>query len=1260
MVVWAYHCAVAALCIANAHAALSQSVPIWATFTSENSDLPSNFVTGLEFGSDGALWVGTLGGGLTRLDRDGRWRVYNKSSSKGSLPDDRVTALMPTTDGALWIGTDGGGLARLDRDGRWRTYDKASSNGGLPSNNVRVLAHSSDGALWVGTYSGLARLDRGGQWRTYGAASLNGGLPVDNSYVTGLVSDPDDALWVGFDGGGGALARLDRDGRWRTYDKASSNGGLPSNNVRVLAHSSDGALWVGTVRGLARLDRGGQWRTYNKASSDVGLPDDHITALAVGPDGALWVGTYSGLARLDRRGEWRTYNRASSDGGLPNDRVTALAVGPDGALWIGTSGGLARLDQDGQWQVYSKTSGDGGLPDNSVRALAVGQDGMLWAGTDDGLVRRDRDGRWRTYMRSSGPGALTGNIINALATDPDGALWVGTHDYGVVRLRQDDRWQVYSEASSNGGLPYDRVTALVRAPDGVLWIGTNDHGLARLDQNGQWRTYNKASSNGGLPDNDVRALATGPDGALWVGTSRGLARLGRDGQWRTYNEATSNGGLPNDHVWALATGPDGALWVGTLGGLARFDRNGQWRTYKKLSGYDGLPGNDVRALAPSSDGALWVGTLDGGLARLDRAGHWQAYNKANTSGGLLDDHIRALAIDPDGALWVGTSDVGLSKFKPPADGLVRIVDVIGKVNQVIQAEQTIAVVAFDESYLTRSWMFQYVWELTERGLLADGPKSEIKTRSTIYNTNFDHDGTYRLRVVAVDRYGNHSEPKDVEFKVVLRKPQLLVDTLLSHWPVIISGAAVFYAIAFISLLFIARYRAWAFRILSDAVWASWLTWPFFFLRHLPRVQRWILEPWFKAVRDSISANVQFLDPPISKGHGAQSEGTVLLRRLCKCPRLWLHGRSGMGKSSVFAAWERGYYAVQDIPNLKAAIRRYGFILITIPLRNYATLPIPDTNHPESWILEIVRLRLEQFDFFTHDLGLIKAMLKAGHIALALDGTNEVDRDPSLAAFASLFSRTKLLVTSQALPQGMAGDTKWCVWQLPCNIGELRAGLLELWLGHEKATVLTHRIETEGLSATTLSGYDLRLLADLAVLDSGSGNLPGNRKALYRMMLARAEGPDGRALPLEGLKQLAWTMVTQRRRRITQNDAHLLSAASLRALAREGLRIVWPIGADYEFRHDQMRAFLAALWLVEETPTIPVLERTVTEAKAFDLNSRDQEELWGFVAPLLNSSSDLEAMWNFSNGNPMERAILLAALQYEADERDLTLVRVAQH
>src|SRR4051794_32375106 len=54
--------------------------------------------------------------------------------------------------------------------------------------------------------------------------------------------------------------------------------------------------------------------------------------------------------------------------------------------------------------------------------------------------------------------------------------------------------------------------------------------------------------------------------------------------------------------------------------------------------------------------------------------------------------------------------------------------------------------------------------------------------------------------------------------------------------------------------------------------------------------------------------------------------------------------------------------------------------------------------------------------------------------------------------------------------------------LPEDISRLRDRLLALWLGAENGATLSRRVVAEGLLGTVVSGYDLRLFADLAAVD----------------------------------------------------------------------------------------------------------------------------------------------------------------------------------
>jgi ligand-binding sensor domain-containing protein len=224
------------LCCAFPYAVQGKQVPVWASFTRENSGLPNDEILSLALGQDGTLWVGT-DSGLARLDRQGRWQILTRANTGGGLPNDFVQALEFAQDGTLWVGTFGG-LARLN-NGHWQSYTQASTSGGLPSDDILALALGQDGTAWVGTTGGLAFLDRQGRWLNYTRASTGGRLL--NVNIQAIALGQDGMLWVGTDGG---LARLDH-GRWQSYTRANTSGG---NDILALALAQDGTIWIGTKR----------------------------------------------------------------------------------------------------------------------------------------------------------------------------------------------------------------------------------------------------------------------------------------------------------------------------------------------------------------------------------------------------------------------------------------------------------------------------------------------------------------------------------------------------------------------------------------------------------------------------------------------------------------------------------------------------------------------------------------------------------------------------------------------------------------------------------------------------------------------------------------------------------------------------------------------------------------------------------------------------------------------------------------------------
>jgi len=100
-------------------------------------------------GRDGAIWAGTYGRGLYRVDGQ-NIRLYTVADG---LSSDAIRSLYQDADGTLWIGTYGGGLVAY-RDGRFQSFMQKD---GLLSDNVARVVDDGE-SLWLSTTRGICRV----------------------------------------------------------------------------------------------------------------------------------------------------------------------------------------------------------------------------------------------------------------------------------------------------------------------------------------------------------------------------------------------------------------------------------------------------------------------------------------------------------------------------------------------------------------------------------------------------------------------------------------------------------------------------------------------------------------------------------------------------------------------------------------------------------------------------------------------------------------------------------------------------------------------------------------------------------------------------------------------------------------------------------------------------------------------------------------------------------------------------------------------
>src|SRR4029079_4884578 len=115
-----------------------------------DTGLPQNSVYSILQTRDGYLWFTPLDG-LVRYD-GASFFVFNKANSPG-INSNRFTRLFEDRDGALWVCTEDGGLTRFFNN-TFTTYTTAQ---GLPHNWIFNLRQIESGDILIQTYKGLAR-----------------------------------------------------------------------------------------------------------------------------------------------------------------------------------------------------------------------------------------------------------------------------------------------------------------------------------------------------------------------------------------------------------------------------------------------------------------------------------------------------------------------------------------------------------------------------------------------------------------------------------------------------------------------------------------------------------------------------------------------------------------------------------------------------------------------------------------------------------------------------------------------------------------------------------------------------------------------------------------------------------------------------------------------------------------------------------------------------------------------------------------------
>lgn len=298
------------------------------------------------------VWIGSSGGAIRYDTHRGSYLTYDNKSGLLSNGVFHVSK----SDGKIWIGTYGGGLSVFDpKRESWTNYNIPN---GMGDAFVYDVLETPEGDVWIATWSGANRI-RGGMldnidnWDLYTVDNTGGGLP--NDWVYGLAQGKNGEVWMATEGG---LARFEQ-GAWTNWKHADGLG-APLEIV-----GEDGSF--GTDPGQFSSHHARQKEEQGLGDVKTAYNPNYIVAIDVAPDGAVWTGTWgAGLNRFDGN-TWKTMTVAD---GLPGNHIFALHFDESGRLWIGTNRGLAIMDHE----RITKFGGESGLNVESIFAIDTSGD----------------------------------------------------------------------------------------------------------------------------------------------------------------------------------------------------------------------------------------------------------------------------------------------------------------------------------------------------------------------------------------------------------------------------------------------------------------------------------------------------------------------------------------------------------------------------------------------------------------------------------------------------------------------------------------------------------------------------------------------------------------------------------------------------------------------------------------------------------------------------------------------------------------------
>lgn len=434
-------------------------------------DLPSPYVMVVDEFEKGILTLGLWDGGIVQID------LEKNDIQKTSFADNRVYTLTQTEDKTFWVGTWGGGLYAITKDGSVSHFAGDGAESQLSHPVVYSMLQDHSGILWIGTNGGgICKMSP----RKSNYVQFYHDVDNPNSLSPGKINkifgDSNQNLWFAIYNDG--LNRYDplTDSFIKYKHDSDNPNSLPNNSVVDMIELSDNRLLLGTGEGLAYYDM-----TTEKFYQWPILPKGVIVYALADTEEELWIGTYTnGIYCYNKTsGELQQYYYKDSDNySLSDNLVYDILVDTKQRVWIATNNGLnVLIPGQKEFKVYYSAEGDyHQLGSNTIRVVFEDSKGRIWIGTVGGGIAlyNEEEDVFKSFIEENG---MSSNVVTGILESDDGRIWIATHQ--GISIIEPQGYNIFVLTPEDGIGGWEFNAGHFRDKKGTLLFG-GIHGITSI------------------------------------------------------------------------------------------------------------------------------------------------------------------------------------------------------------------------------------------------------------------------------------------------------------------------------------------------------------------------------------------------------------------------------------------------------------------------------------------------------------------------------------------------------------------------------------------------------------------------------------------------------------------------------------------------------------------------------------------------------------------------------------------------------------